>query len=232
MKARNLIESFNYAIQGIIYAIQTQRNMKIHLFCAVGVLILSLFFNFSKVEIMTLSFSIALVIALEMINTAIESAIDLFTEKYHPLAKIAKNVAAGAVLIAAINAVFTGYLLFFDKLKPVSDIIAKKVKQSPTHITFITFAIVMIAVVGAKAYFKKGTPLKGGMPSGHSAIAFSFATLISLITSDTLVATLSFIMAALVAQTRIEADVHSVYETFAGGLIGIFITILIYKIFQ
>lgn len=232
MKVRKLIESFNAAIEGIVYSVRTQRNMRIHFFIAVGILIFSLFFDLSKAEIMVLFLSIALVIALEMVNTAIENAIDMFANYYHPLARIAKNVAAGAVLVAAINAVLVGYLLFFDRLKPMANIIVNKVKQSPPHMTFITFALVMLIVIGVKAYFKEGTPLKGGLPSGHSAIAFSFATIITMITADTLVATLSFLMALLVAQTRIEAKVHSLYETVIGSIIGIFVTIFIFQLFQ
>lgn len=232
MKVRKLIDSFNYAIQGIIYTLQTQKNMRIHFFIALGVLILSLFFDLSKTELLILVFAISLVFVLEMINTAIETAIDLFANFYHPLAKIAKNVAAGAVLIAAIDAVVVGYLLFFDRLKPMNAIIINKVKQSPSYITLIILMIVMLAVIWLKAYFGQGTPLKGGMPSGHSAIAFSFATIISLITGDMLVATMSFIMAVLVAQTRIEAKVHSVYETLAGGIIGALIALFIFQLLQ
>lgn len=232
MKVRKLLDSFNFAIEGIIHALRTQKNMRIHFIIAVSVLVSSLFFNLSRTEIIMLFFAITLVIVLEMINTAIENAIDLFSNHYHPLAKIAKNVAAGAVLIAAVNAVIVGYLLFFDRLKPMAGIVVSKVKQSPPHVTFITFAIVMLTVIAVKAWFGEGTPLKGGMPSGHSAIAFSFATMISLITADTLIATLSYLMALLVAQTRIEADVHSLYETIMGAVLGTAITALIFRLFQ
>ena len=221
MKVRRLIDSFNYAIQGIIHTLQTQRNMRIHFAIAIGVLVSSLFFDFTKTELLILFISIALVIILEMINTAIETAIDLFANYYHPLARIAKNVAAGAVLIAALNAVLVGYLLFFDRLRPMTNIIVNKVMESPPYITFIVLMIVMLVVIAIKAYFGVGTPLKGGMPSGHSAIAFSFATIISLITKDTLVITLSYIMALLVAQTRIESKIHSLIETIIGGLLEI-----------
>jgi len=230
MKVRKLIDSFNYAIQGIIHTLQTQKNMRFHFIIAIGVLAISLFLNLSKTDILILLISITLVLVLEMINTAIETTIDIYVNYYHPLAKIAKNVAAGAVLIAAINAVLIGYLLFFDRLKPIVGIIVDKVKQSPPHITFITLAVVMLVVIGVKANFGAGTPLKGGMPSGHSAIAFSIATIISLSVTDALVVTLSFLMAVLVAQTRIEARVHTLLETIIGGIIGIQITVFIFQL--
>jgi len=232
MKVRRLIDSFNYAIQGIIHTLQTQRNMRVHFFIALGVLISSLFFDLSKTELLILFISITLVFVLEMINTAIETTIDLFANYYHPLARIAKNVAAGAVLIGALNAVLVGYLLFFDRLKPVTEIIFSKVRHSPPYITFIILMVVMLVVIGMKAYFKQGTPLKGGMPSGHSALAFSLATIISLLTGDMLIMTLSFIMALFVAQTRVESKIHSVIETIIGGTLGILITVCIFQLFQ
>lgn len=232
MKFRKLIDSFNNAIQGIMHTLQTQRNMRFHFIIAIGILVFSLFFDLSRMELLVLFISITLVLVLEMINTAIEAAVDIFANYYHPLAKIAKNVAAGAVLIAAVNAVVVGYLIFFDRLKPVTDIIVDKVRQSPPHITFIILAILMLIVICIKAYYKAGTPLRGGMPSGHSAIAFSFATIIALITKNTLAATLSLIMALLVAQSRVESRIHSLLETAIGGIIGILVSVAIFQLFQ
>ncbi|KPU44109.1 undecaprenol kinase [Oxobacter pfennigii] len=231
MKLRRLIDSFNYAVQGIIHTLSTQKNMRIHFFIAIFILVLSLFFDLSRIELLILFLSITFVFVLEMINTAIETAIDLYANYYHPLAKIAKNVAAGAVLIAALNAVLVGYLLFFDKLKPITDVVVIRVIKSPPHITFIILMLTVLGVIGLKALKREGTPFKGGMPSGHSAIAFSAATIISLITKDTLVITLSFFMALLVAQTRIEAKIHSGAETFMGGLLGTLITLLFFQLF-
>ncbi|HBM81250.1 MAG: diacylglycerol kinase [Clostridiales bacterium] len=231
MKAKRITDSFNYAIQGIIYTLRTQRNMRIHFAIAAAVLCISLFFDLSKMELLILFISITFVIVMELINTAIEATIDIFVNYYHPLAKIAKNVAAGAVLVSALNAILVGYLLFFDRLMPVTQIVIYKVKNSPPHTIFICLAIVMIAVISLKAYFGEGTPLRGGMPSGHSAIAFSIATMISLLTKDLLIATLAFFMAFLVAQTRIESKIHSVLQTVIGGILGITVTILIFVVF-
>ena len=150
MIVKKLIDSFNNAIDGIIHTIQTQRNMKIHIAVAIGVLIFSLFFDLSKMELLVLSIAITLVLVMELVNTAIEATIDLFANYYHPLAKIAKNAAAGAVLIAAINAVLVGYLIFFDRLWPMSNIIINKVRKSPPNITFICQAVVKHTVIGVK----------------------------------------------------------------------------------
>ncbi|MGB9813264.1 MAG: diacylglycerol kinase family protein [Thermovenabulum sp.] len=118
-KSRNLFESFLYAISGLIYAFKTQRNIRIHFFIAIVVLIFSRYLNLTNFELLSVILSITLVITAEMINTAIEATIDLITRDYHPLARIAKNVAAGAVLITAINAVIVAYFVFFQKIQKV-----------------------------------------------------------------------------------------------------------------
>lgn len=113
-----------------------------------------------------------MVIAAELINTAIEATIDMTTNYYHPLAKIAKNAAAGGVLITAINALLVGYIIFWDRLSRFSFSLINKVKNSEPYTILIVLVIVCIVTIIAKAIFGEGTPLKGGMPSGHSALGF------------------------------------------------------------
>jgi diacylglycerol kinase (ATP) len=231
MKIRRFTDSFNYAIEGIVHAVKTQRNMKIHMVIAILILVASLFFDFTKIELIILFLTITLVIVLEMINTAIEATIDVLANYYHPLAKIAKNVAAGAVLIAAVNAVLVGYLLFFEKLKPMTQNVIFKIKQSDTTVVFICLILITLVTIIVKAVYGEGTPLKGGMPSGHSALAFGAATAISLITSDPLIISLSFFLSFLVAQSRVEARIHTLYETVIGSIFGTLITILIFRLY-
>lgn len=230
MKSKNLMDSFNYAIEGIIYTLKTQRNMRIHIIIAIIVLLLSLLFNLSQLEILVLFFTISLVIVAEMVNTAIEATIDLITNEYHELAKIAKNVAAGAVLIATINAIIVAYIIFFKQLNKLSGVLFYKVRSSPIHITFINLIIVVLIVIGLKAYFKTGTPLRGGMPSGHSAIAFSIVIIMIFLSKNVLVITLALLMAILVVQSRIEAGFHTLYEVIMGSLLGALITLLIFQL--
>ncbi len=101
----NFIDATKNAINGFIYAITTQSNVKKQLVIAVIVMILSLFYNFTTSEFLCLTFAVVLVIFAEMINTAIETLVDLYTDLYHPKAKIAKDVGAGAVLLMSINSV-------------------------------------------------------------------------------------------------------------------------------
>lgn len=231
MKSRNLMDSFNYAFQGIIYALKTQRNMQIHFVATVVVLLASLFFHLTRLELVLLIATIAMVLVTEMINTAIEAAIDLMTDQYNIFAKIAKNVAAGAVLIAAINAVVVAYLLFFQHLNPLSKRVLETIRQSDVHITFIVLMVVIFSTISAKAYFGRGTPMSGGMPSGHAAVAFATATAITFISNHILVASLSFALALLVSQSRVEGKIHSVLEVAAGALLGTILTVLLFQLF-
>lgn len=232
MKVKKTLESFNNAITGIIDTVRTERNMKIHLIAAVGVLIVSFFFDISKFEFLILAVTITMVIAAELINTAIEAAIDMTTNYYHPLAKVAKNAAAGAVLVTAISAVLVGYVIFWDKLSSFSFDLIRKVKNSEPYTMLIVLVIVCIATIIAKAIFGEGTPLKGGMPSGHSALGFSIATAISLITEQPICILLSFLLAFITAQSRVDSEVHSISEVIVGAIFGIILTLFIFTLFR
>lgn len=232
MKVKKLLDSFNYAIEGIVYSVRTQRNMRIHMIAAILVLTACFFYDLNKMELLIITITITMVIAAELINTAVELAIDATTNYYHPLAKLAKNAAAGAVLITAINAVLVGYIIFWDKLKYINFIVMKKIKGSNPYMIFIIIAVVSIITLIIKAIFGEGTPLKGGMPSGHSAIAFSIATSIALITEEPLTIILSYFLAFIVAQSRVDSEVHSVLEVFVGGVLGSLLTILLFRLFS
>lgn len=232
MRLKKMVDSFNNAIDGVIYTVRTQRNMKIHMVVSVLVLIACLFFDVSKIEFLILAITISMVISAELFNTAIESVVDMNTNYYHPLAKIAKNVAAGAVIITAINAVVVGYVIFWDKLSNFSFILLHKIKSSEPYTIFIVLVVVCILTIIVKAIFGEGTPLKGGMPSGHSALAFSISTAISLITEEPICIVLSFIMALITAQSRVDSEVHSSLEVLVGAIFGILVTLLIFTIFN
>jgi diacylglycerol kinase (ATP) len=135
------------------------------------------------------------------------------------------------VLITAINAVIVGYILFWDKFNNISLVVIKKIKQSDPYMIFLILIIVCIATLVVKAVFGEGTPLRGGMPSGHSAIAFCLATTIALISEEPLAILLSYLLAFIVAQSRVDSHIHSVIEVLAGAVFGTLITILLFKIF-
>lgn len=116
LKNKNFIDAWKKAFGGIWHAIKTQKNLKVQLVIAFIVIICSIYFKVNITEAMFLSFAIMLVIITEVINTAIEEAVNLCTDKFHPLAKIAKDVAAGAVVLAALNAVIIAVFIFLSKI--------------------------------------------------------------------------------------------------------------------
>lgn len=113
LKNKNFIDAWKKAFNGIWYAIRTQRNIKVQLVIAVIIICICVFFKLDKIECIFLTFATMLVIITEVVNTAIESTVDLCTKEYHPIAKIAKDVGAGAVVLAALNAVIVAILIIF-----------------------------------------------------------------------------------------------------------------------
>ena len=172
-RPRSLLDSFNYAFEGIIHVLRTQRNMRIHFAVAVVVLVAAIVADVTKLELIALLLSITFVLIAEMINTAIEGAIDVATSSFDPMAKLAKDIAAGAVLIAAINAVAVGYLVFSGKTADRTARLIDRVRDAPAELTIVALVVTVIIVIGIKAWTGSGTPLRGGLPSGHAAVAFA-----------------------------------------------------------
>lgn len=231
LRGRPLIESFNCAFNGIVYALKTERNMRLHFVSTCGVLILSLYLKLEKLEILILLVTIAFVIVSEMINTAIEATVDLITTEIHPIAAIAKNVAAGAVLVSAILALIVGYLIFFPKFNSLVPLVIESLAKTPAYLTLIAFLFTVVLVIVGKAVTKKGRPVQGGMPSGHTALGAAAATTILFLTHNSLIAILAFFMAFIIAESRMEAKIHSIFEVLAGGLLGFLITLLIFQLY-
>src|SRR6184192_1864674 len=163
-RAQTILESFNFAFEGIIHVLRTQRNMRIHFLAAVVVLVAAVAIGVSRLELIALLLAIAFVFITEMINTALEGAIDVATTSFDPLAKLAKDVAAGAVLIATINAIAVGYLVFATRIGARSSHLLDRLRDGPAALTLVAFAITIAGVIGAKAWSGRGTPLRGGLP--------------------------------------------------------------------
>jgi len=115
-KSRNLIDSFKYAFEGLFFGLRTIKNIRIHLLFTVIVLIGGVFFKITKIEWLICLIFIGMVISLELMNTAVEETVNLAMPNIHPVAKIAKDMAASAVLVAAIAAFIAGVIIFLPKV--------------------------------------------------------------------------------------------------------------------
>lgn len=227
-----IIQSLNWAFEGVIHVLRTQRNMRIHFALATAVLILAFSYGVTKLELMALLVAISFVLIAEMVNTAIEATIDLATTSFDPLAKIAKDIAAGAVLIAAVNAVVVGYLVFADRLTQPSSRLVTEVREAPINLTLIALILIILIVIASKALTGSGTPLSGGLPSGHAALAFGGWTAITFIVDEqrVVVSFVALIMALLVAQTRVESGIHTTSEVVLGAVTGTLVTMILFQV--
>jgi diacylglycerol kinase (ATP) len=222
------LRSFNHAFEGIMYAARTQPNMRAHLLLALLVVLAALLLRLDRDYVVDLVIIIAVVLAMEMLNTAIEAIVDLLTVTHHPLAKTAKDAAAGAVLVASIAAVIVGYLVFYQGIINGGQRVFDAVANVPTNLAFVALFAVAVITIFAKAWVGRGSPLQGGAISGHAALAFAAATLLAFLTQRPLYAALAYFIAFLVAQSRVEARIHSVAEAIAGGVLGTVVALAVY----
>jgi diacylglycerol kinase (ATP) len=233
MRSRSLLWSFDYAIQGIVYTLRTQRNMRLHALAAAIVLVGALILRVGGLELIALLFAIALVFVAELANTAIEATVDLAVDTFEPMAKTAKDVAAGVVLVASVNAVAVGYVVFFARLTPITQRFMDRTAASSASLTLIALALTGIAVLVLKAvtHEKDTTFVRGGWPSGHTAIAVALATSIGYATQSAKAMILAMFIAALVGQSRIESEAHTVAQTMLGALLGFLLTTAVFQVF-
>ncbi len=227
MKPTRLTDSVNCAIKGILYAVKSQKHMRNHFLAALGILAAVLFLRVSSLEFTLLAISVSFVLFAELINTAIELCVDLVSPGYHPVAKAAKDVAAGAVLTAAIGAAVMGYLILSRYIFPFYKE-ALGMIGTPTEMgTLVAILCVVITVVILKACVGKGTPLEGGTVSGHSAFAFAIVMVVSLTTQDPISSLLTLALAMMVSHSRIVLGFHTFREVALGAIIGTVLTLAV-----
>lgn len=231
MPLRKLVESANHAIEGILHAAKTQRHVRYHFYAAVLILLLSLMLGVSKGEFINVVIIAVVVLAIEMVNTAVEETLNIFFREYDSRAKIIKDIAAGAVLITAIGAAIAGYIIFLPYFKTIFTQGLTIARQAGEDIAVIALVVVLIMVIITKTLFGRGLPLKGGMPSGHSAVAFSIWVAVTFLSGTFLPSFLILILAIVIAQSRVSVGVHSPWEVVLGALLGSSVTFFIFKLF-
>lgn len=233
MKPTRWTDKANLAIEGIIYSVKTQRHMRYHLLAALVALLLSLTVNISRADFILLSMAIILVLVTEMLNTALEVTIDMISEEFHPLAKVAKDIAAGVVLVASIGALILAYLILYPALREALWGDGWSIRKAPHDvIAFVALAVVVIIVIFIKALVGKGEPLRGGMPSGHAAVSFSIWVAAIYLSGSLPVMILTFLLAAMMSWSRWSSGVHRPWEVLAGASLGAGVTFLIFFVFS
>ncbi len=227
MKNRSILESFIHAFEGLSHVMWTQPHVRVQLFMVMMVLLLCFTMKLTMVEVLLVLSGTAFVIMAELFNTAIEVVVNMITNTYHPLAKIAKDVAAAGVLVASIYATAVGLGIFLSPKmmeKYKSTIVIFDGINSGTLLVmiFVGLATLFILVPLAKIRVGHGTLLRGGAVSGHSAVAFFFAAAIAVSANyDYIVSTLAFVLAILVAQSRVEGRIHTLREVLWGAAVAL-----------
>lgn len=231
IKPGSWLESVNCAIEGILWAAKTQRHMRWHFLSAVAVLLAAAFYRVTAMEFILLALAITLVLLTELLNTALEIVVDMVSPDFHPLARLAKDVAAGAVLVASIGAVVIGYMALSRYVFGHIEVGLAAAGRPPGELSVVSALTVTILVVLLKARWGRGAPLHGGMPSGHAAVAFSIATSIATSGAGAVLATFAIALAAMVSHSRLLLKIHTLREVLAGALLGAAITICIHLLF-
>jgi len=224
--------SANCAIEGILHAAKTQRHLRYHYFSAVTVLLLSYMLGVSRIEFLFIALSVIAVLLAEMFNTAIETLVDMVSPELSEKARVAKDIAAGAVLVTVFGVAIIGYIILFPYLREVFYSGISVTKHTDEEIALIAFVMVLILVIITKSYFGKGLPLRGGMPSGHAALAFASWVAVTYITENFIASLISFAVAVVIAQSRVGTKAHTVWEVVLGSLMGASVTFLLFRIFS
>ena len=230
---RKGLSGFKYAQEGILHCFRTQPHMRFHFYIMVAVLLSGLLLDLNNRDMLVLVFAITLVIVAEMFNTAIEAVVDMVTDNYSQAAKLVKDVTAGAVLLASMNAIIAGILIFFgqQRLDEIQKGFQKEIQSDVTKVTqVIVVGIVLLTliVIISKLLSGTGSPWHGGIISGHSAIGFLLAMTIVFTAHNPVAAFLAILLAILVAQSRVEAGIHTIQEVVLGAVLAILLTSLVY----
>jgi diacylglycerol kinase (ATP) len=233
MASRDLTGPFKVAFSGIIHTFRTQRHMRIHLYVTLIVVLGALVLNLRMREILVLLFMITFVLVAEMFNSAIEATVDLVSPRYHPLAKFAKDIAAGAVLVTTIMAIIVGCMIAIgdQQWERIRISLTAESIGAPVWIRILAGVfLVFVSVVIGKGLGARGQVLQGGLVSGHSALGFFFATSVFFLTDNVTVSAIAILLAVLVAQSRWEAKIHSVFELTLGATVGVILGVLLFGI--
>lgn len=226
--------SFEHAYQGMVSAVRTQRNMRFHVFVAPVVLVGGLLLGVSSIELSVLVLTILVVFVTEMFNTALEFTVDLVTSEYRPLAKLAKDVSAGAVLVSSIGAVVVGCLILADGVGSLSLTVLNTIERGPGQLTLVSLGVVALVVVIGKALIRPSGALSGGIPSGHAAVASAGWVAASFIAAGGryagLVSLITLLMALLVCQSRIESGARSLFQVATGGMLGALVSVAAFQL--
>lgn len=232
-RRRSTLDSFHHAFEGLYHVFKTQPSMRIQSIACVLVLLAAWGFGVGHIEMLLLLTAMVAVLAAETFNTAIEGVIDLHGKERTEPARVAKDVAAGGVLICSIYALLLGIMIFatnenFIKLFQLPPEFPDRPVLGPLQIVLVGLLLLAVIVVWVKRATGWRSFLTGGMISGHSALGFLVAASIAFVTQDPSVSALALALALLLAQSRLQAEIHKLSEVAIGAFVGLLLALLLF----
>ena len=230
---RSVTDSFRFAWEGVMFVLKSERHMRVH-FTIMGLVLLAAWgLGVSATNFLHLLFAMALVLIAEMVNTAVEKAVDLLIDTYDPEVKIIKDIAAGGVFVAALFAAAVGAIVFLsnDRLLAVLSrlpAIPPRPHVGSLQLLIIGALLVASIVAGIKTATSRGRFLRGGAISGHTAMGFLVATSIIMLTDNAAVMALGLALAIMVSQSRMQARIHSASEVLFGAVLGTAVAVVVF----
>jgi diacylglycerol kinase (ATP) len=222
MRSRHLLDSARFAVDGLVHVLHKDWHVRVLFLIAALILLASAVIRVTRVELLLLCLAVTLVVIAEVVNSAIETVVDLVSPEYHPLAKIAKDVGGAGVLVAIVmgSLIVVGIFINAEALETLRGT-SLRVPPHPLHILLVGLVSVFVAVILGKLWGGSGTLTRGGAVSAHSALAFFCFVTIWFLTPDTLERALALILAVLVAQSRVDAGIHTVKEVLIGAVVAL-----------
>ena len=231
-KNKTFFSATKNALNGIIHAFRTEKNLRNDYMIGALVLFISLFFDFTRTELVCLVLTIGFVIFAEMINSTVEYIVNLIKTEYDLNAKAAKDIAAGGVLIASLISVIVAYLLFVDKIRQASTALLTAVLSSKAHMLVTILFVVTILVVILKGMFSKdkNNNYVKAFPSARVTISFALSTYLFVITKNLIVGGVAIVLSIMVSSIKRENDKTTMMQIIFSALIGILLVISVYQL--
>jgi diacylglycerol kinase (ATP) len=229
MRSRHLLDSTRYAIEGLVHVLHRDWHMRLLFLIGAVVLLFSAVVRVTRVELLLLCLAITLVVLAEVLNSAIEAVVDLVSPEFHPLAKVAKDLGGAGVLVAIVMGLLIAIGVFVnaDALEALRGA-TQRVPPHPLHVVLVGTVSVVVAVILGKLWGQTGSLTRGGAISAHSALAFFCFVSIWFLTRDIIPRALAFVLAVLVAQSRVDAGIHTAREVLIGALVALVVGFALY----
>lgn len=229
---RSTLQSISYAWEGVVFAFSTQRHMRVQALIVFLVIVAAVGLNVTPLAFLHLLVAMALVLMAELTNTAMEHTVAPGADDDSGRPQPAKDIAAGAVLLASVYSIVAGIIVFVHE-SDLPQVFARAQLPREFHmgslqLTAIGLFLVALIVGTVKHISRRGSFTLGGPISGHAAIGFLLATAIIFLTGSLPAAILAIALAILIVQSRLQTGVHSPIEVLLGGLLGTVVGLLLF----